>query len=146
MLCEMIHELEIGADPRTVYRAISTHDGQAAFWTPNNTVEPRVGSVAEFRFKDAPVPVRMRIDALEEDRVVRWTCLGEFQGWKDTTVTWTLSPLADRKATTLTFRHGELERAGYPEAAIGGVNYTWGQVLARLKAYAETGRPQPFFG
>jgi uncharacterized protein YndB with AHSA1/START domain len=146
MLCDMIHELEIAADPRTVYRAISTHDGQAAFWTPNNTVEPRVGSVAEFRFKDAPVPVRMRIDALEEDRVVRWTCLGEFPGWKDTTVSWTLSPLADRKGTKVTFRHGELERAGYPEAAIGGVNYTWGQVLARLKAYAETGRPQPFFG
>lgn len=144
MLCDMVHEVEIAADARTVYRAISTREGQAGFWTPNNTVEPKVGSVAEFRFKAAPVPVRMRIDALEEGRLVRWTCLGEFQGWKDTTVTWALSPSADGKGTKLAFRHGDLERAGYPEAALGSVNYTWGQVLARLKAYAETGRPQPF--
>ncbi len=145
MLCDMVHEVEIAADPRKVYGAISTREGQAAFWTANNTVEPKVGSVAEFRFKEAPVPVRMRIDALEEGRLVRWTCLGEFQGWKDTTVTWQLSPSPNGKGTTLAFRHGDLDRAGYPEAAIGGVNYTWGQVLARLKAYAETGRPQPFF-
>lgn len=145
MLCDMVHEVEIAADPRTVFRAISTHDGQAAFWTASNTVEAKVGSVAEFRFKAAPVPVRMRIDALEADRLVRWTCLGEFPGWKETTVTWQVSPSPDGKGTTLAFRHGDLERAGYPEAAVGSVNYTWGQVLARLKAYVETGRPQPFF-
>lgn len=145
MLCDMVHEVEIAADAHTVYRAISTHDGQAAFWAAQNTVEPKVGSVAEFRFREAPVPMRMRIDALDEDRAVRWTCLGGFPGWKDTTVTWQIAPSTGGKGTTLTFRHGDLERAAYPAGAIGSVNYTWGQVLARLKAYAETGRPQPLF-
>lgn len=145
MLCDMVHEVEIAADPKAAYRAIATKEGQAGFWTPNNTVEPKVGSVAEFRFRDAPVPLRMRIDALEEGRLVRWTCLGEFPGWKDTTVTWQLAPSSDGKGTKLSFRHGELERAKYPAEALGGVNYTWGQVIGRLKGYLESGRAQPFF-
>lgn len=145
MLSDMVHELDISADPKTVYRAIATREGEAGFWTPKNTVEPKVGSIAEFRFGGEPAPLRMRIDALEEGKRVAWTCLGEFPGWKDTTVTWDLRSGPDGKGTTLTFRHGNLERAGYPEAAIGRVNYTWGQVIGRLKAFAETGKPQPFF-
>lgn len=146
MLCDMTHEVEIAADAATVYRAITTKEGQAGFWTPNNTVSPKEGSVAEFRFAAAPVPLRMRIDALEEGRRVLWTCLGEFPGWKDTIVVWELGPSSDGKGTKLSFRHGELAKASYPEAALGSVNYTWGQVLGRLKAFAESGRPQPFFG
>lgn len=145
MLGDMVHEVEIAADPKATYRAIATKEGQAGFWTPNNTVEPKVGSVAEFRFKDVPVPLRMRIDALEEGRLVRWTCLGEFPGWKDTTITWQLASSSDGKGTKLSFRHGDLERANYPAEALGSVNYTWGQVIGRLKGYLESGRAQPFF-
>lgn len=25
------------------------------------------------------------------------------------------------------------------------MNYTWGQIVGRLKAYAETGKPDPYF-
>jgi len=144
MLCDIWHDAEIAADPEKVYRAITTREGQAAFWAANNTTQPTVGSVAEFQFKMAPVPVRMRIDALDAGKRVAWTCLGEFQGWKDTTVTWQLEALADGH-TKVTFRHGNLDKAGYPEAAWGGVNYTWGQVLGRLKGYCESGTPQPLF-
>jgi uncharacterized protein YndB with AHSA1/START domain len=144
MLCDITHEVEISKDTRAVYRAITTREGQAGSWTANNTLEPRVGSIAEFRFKSAPVPLRMRVDALEDGRLVRWTCLGEFPGWKDTTVTWELAPSSDGKGTKVVFRHGDLERAGYPAAAFASVNYTWGQVLGRLKSFLETGRPQPF--
>lgn len=142
MISDMIHEVEIAADAAAVYRAITTREGQSGFWTANNTAEPKVGSEAHFRFKSAPVPLRMRIDALEPGRLVRWTCLGDFPGWKDTTVSWRLTPAAAGKATKLEFRHGNL--AGYPPEAVGTVNYTWGQVVARLKGYVETGKPQPF--
>ncbi len=142
MTSDMIHEVEIAAAPAKVYQAITTSEGQRGSWTPGSTLEPKVGSEAVFRFKSAPVPLRMRIDALEPGRRVAWTCLGDFPGWKDTTVTWTLTPAADGKATKLEFRHGSL--AGYPVEAIGTVNYTWGQVVSRLKAYVETGKPQPY--
>jgi len=144
MLCDMAHEVQIDRDADAVYRAISTQEGQAGSWTANNTMQPSVGSVVEFRFKSAPVPLRMRVDALEEGKLVRFTCLGDFPGWKDTTVSWELAPAETGSGTKVTFRHGELERAGYPPEALASVNYTWGQVLGRLKAYVETGKPQPF--
>ena len=143
MLSDMVHEVEIAAEPATVFKAITTREGEAGFWTTANTTTPKVGSEAQFRFKEAPVPLRMRIDALDANKRVKWTCLGEFPGWKDTTVTWTLTPGTDGKGTKLEFRHGDL--ASYPPAAVGSVNYTWGQVVARLKGYTETGKPQPLF-
>ncbi len=143
MTSDMVHEVEIAAAAATIYKAITTHEGEAAFWVTDNAIEATVGTEAQFRFKGAPVPLRMRIDSLEADKRVKWTCLGEFPGWKDTTVTWTLSPGSDVGKTKVEFRMGNLGR--YPEKEIGEVNYTWGQVVARLKGYAETGTPQPLF-
>lgn len=143
MLSDMVHEVEIAADRATVYRAITTTEGEAGFWTADNATTPTVGSEARFRFNAAPVPLRMRVDALEPDARVKWTCLGDFPGWKDCTITWTLAPGANGTGTKLEFRMGNL--AAYPDAAVGTVNYTWGQVVARLKGYAETGTPQPLF-
>jgi uncharacterized protein YndB with AHSA1/START domain len=143
MLSDMVHEVEIAAEPATIFKAITTQEGEAGFWVRDNVIQPKVGSEAEFRFKGAPVPLRMRVDALEPNRQVKWTCLGEFPGWKDTTVTWTLAPGATAGMTKVEFRMGNL--AGYPEKEVGNVNYTWGQVVGRLKAYAETGTPQPLF-
>jgi hypothetical protein len=34
----------------------------------------------------------------------------------------------------------------YPDRDYASVNFVWGQVLGRLKAYVETGTPQPLFG
>jgi uncharacterized protein YndB with AHSA1/START domain len=144
MLCDISHEVEISKDAGAVYRAISTQQGQAGSWTANNTMQPTVGSIVVFRFKSAPVPLRMRVDVLEEGKLVRFTCLGEFPGWKNTTVSWELAPGASGSGTKVTLKHGDLERAGYPAEAHASVNYTWGQILGRLKAYLETGKPQPF--
>ena len=128
MLSDMIHEVEIAAKPQAVYRAITTKEGEAGFWVPNNTMSPKVGHVAAFEFKGAPVPLRMRIDALEPDKKVKWTCLGDFPGWKDTTVTWSLRPGSEAGKTKVEFRMGAL--GSYPEQEVGNVNYTWGQVVA----------------
>ncbi|HAF10890.1 MAG TPA: hypothetical protein DCK98_12540 [Chloroflexi bacterium] len=143
MLSDMVHEVEIAADPATIYAAITTQRGEAGFWVSDNMIQPKVGSEAQFRFKGAPVPLRMRVDALDANKRVKWTCLGEFPGWKDTTVTWTLLPGTEAGKTKVEFRMGNL--AEYPEKEVGTVNYTWGQVVRRLKAYAETGTPQPLF-
>src|SRR2546428_12997182 len=132
MLSDMIHEVEIAAKPQTIYRAITTREGEASFWVPNNTMSPKVGHVAAFQFKGAPVPLRMRIDALEQDKRVAWTCLGELPGRKDTTVTWTLKPGEEDK-TKVEFRIGNLD--GYPTVGGGSVYYYWCQIELRIIVY-----------
>ena len=97
----MLHAVDIAADADSVYGAISTKAGEAAFWTSDLDLEPVVGSVARFGFPGAPVDLRMRIDALAPGRLVRWRCLGDFPFWADTTVTWELSAAGSGGTTVL---------------------------------------------
>ena len=141
MSVSLVHQVNIKATPDALYKAISTQEGLASFWTSDSTAEPRVGSVASFGF-GGPAQ-RMRIDELSPGKRVRWTGLPDFPNWGDTTATWEISP-ADKGETSLTFRH-----ANWPAAVtaddLGSINYTWGMIVDRLKQYAEGGKPVPYF-
>ena len=140
----MLHAVYIDADAESVYSAISTEAGEASFWTSDLDLEPVVGSVARFGFPGSPVDLRMRIDALEPGRLVRWSCLGDFPFWAGTTVSWELSAAASGGTTAL-FRHDGWPD-DYPELEYAKVNYSWARIVGALKAFAETGTSQPFLG
>jgi uncharacterized protein YndB with AHSA1/START domain len=140
----MLHAVDIAGTPDAVYGAISTQAGQAAFWTSDLALEPVVGSIARFGFPEAPVDLRMRIDALEPARAVRWTCLGDFPHWAGTTIDWELSA-EPSGGTVVVFRQAGWPDT-YPELDYAKVNYTWGRIVGALKAYVETGTHQPFLG
>lgn len=141
----VLHAVDIEAEPAKVFEAITTHEGEAGFWTSNNDVEQAVGSTARFGFPGVHVDAKMRIDTLDSGRRVTWISLGDFPYWAGTTITWELAPGADGVGSKLLFRHAGWPD-DYPEAEFASVNFVWGQVLARLKGYCETGRVQPFFG
>jgi|SRR5579864_3299012 len=144
MTGELLHAVEIHAEPQTVYEAVSTQRGQSAFWTADATVQPSVGSVAEFAFPGAPAKLKMRVEQLERDRLVVWLCQGDFPYWTGTRVTWELQPGSTPGHTVLLFSHTGWP-ADYPREEFAHVNFTWGQIVARLQAYAESGQPQPYF-
>jgi uncharacterized protein YndB with AHSA1/START domain len=144
MTGDMLHAVEIHADPHCLFEAISTQSGQTAFWTADATVQPRVGSVAEFGFPGAPARLKMHIEGLEPDHLVAWLCQGDFPYWTGTRVTWELQPASLPGHTTLLFSHTGWP-TDYPREEFAHVNFTWGQIVARLKAYAENGQPQPYF-
>jgi hypothetical protein len=87
----------------------------------------------------------MRVDGLEPGKRVGWSCLGDFPFCQGTTVTWELLPAVQGSGTTVLFRH-EGWGPEYPEMEYAHVNFTWGQIVGRLKASCETGQPQPFLG
>lgn len=140
----MLFAVDVDADAESVYTAISTEAGEAAFWTSDLDVQPIVGSIARFGFPGAPVDLRMRIDVLDPGRLVRWSCLGDFPFWAGTTVTWDLSAAATG-GTTVLFRHDGWPD-DYPEPDFAKVSYTWARILGALKAFSETGTIQPFLG
>jgi len=145
MELSVLHAVDIQAEPAKVFEAITTREGEAGFWTSDNDVEPTIGSTARFGFPHAPVDAKMRIDTLDPGKRVAWASLGEFPYWAGTTITWELAPGPDGTGTRLLFRHAGWPD-DYPEQEFASVNFVWGQVLARLKSYCETGQPQPFFG
>ena len=134
----MLHTVDVDSDAGTIYEAITTKAGEAAFWTSDCDIEPVVGSIARFGFPGAPVDLRMRIDELSPGERIRWSCLGDFPHWAGTTVTWTLSPAPSGSGTAVAFNH-EGWNADYPDDEYARVNYTWGRIVGALKAYAESG-------
>jgi uncharacterized protein YndB with AHSA1/START domain len=140
----MLHAVEIHADPHTLFEAVATQRGQTAFWTADAIVQPSIGSVSQFGFPGTPARLKMLVERLEPDQMVTWLCQGDFPYWTGTRVTWEMRPAVTAGETMLLFTHTGWP-ADYPPDEFAHVNFTWGQILARLKAYAETGQPQPYF-
>ncbi|HEY9286722.1 MAG TPA: SRPBCC domain-containing protein [Candidatus Dormibacteraeota bacterium] len=141
MAVSLVHQVNVSASPETIYEAISTQRGLASFWTSDTRAEAKVGSTAAFGFGGPSQ--RMNIDELAAGKRVKWTALPDFPNWGDTTVSWDLSP-ADNGQTSVTFRH-----ANWPASVsaddLGSINYTWGMIVDRLRQYAESGKPVPYF-
>jgi uncharacterized protein YndB with AHSA1/START domain len=137
---EILHRLLIRAKPADVYRVLTTRDGLAAWWTRDVTAEPTVGSVALFGFHQREIVFRMFIQELAEAARVRWRCLGGHPEWKDTEISFVLSPAVG--GTVLDFAH----RGWTSSDGIFPVcSFDWARYLTSLKTYLETatGAPHP---
>jgi uncharacterized protein YndB with AHSA1/START domain len=138
---EMLHRVVIAAPATTVYTALTTKAGTAGYWTADCDVPEVEGEVARFGFPSAPVDLRMQITTLRRDERVAWECLGDFPYWAGTTIEFDVAA-GDDGGTVLAFRHGGFGDE-YPDEEYGLVNFTWGQILGRLRGYCQTGEPQP---
>lgn len=129
---DLMHAIQIAARPEKVYEALTTQKGLQGWWTMDTVAEPRVGSVAEFGFDRRGVVFRMHIDELTLATRVVWSCRGDHPEWTGTTLTWDLSP--QDGGTSLRFRHG-----GWRDATwfMASCNATWGELMHRLRDYAE---------
>ena len=59
--------------------------------------------------------------------------------WVGTTIRWEVTPRDG--GSTVDFRHDGFAA----DDAVGEVAYTWGQIMVRLKEYAESATPNPLF-
>jgi len=138
-----MHQVTIAAPADRVFEAITTGQGLSSFWVSGSQAEPVRGSVATFDFGPG-AHLEMRVDELDRGTRVRWTCLGDFPGWTGTTVSWELRP-EDGGSTGVMFKH-EGWASDVLDEDLASVNYTWGGIVRRLKAHAETGEVVPFLG
>ena len=133
---DIVHGIEIHAEPKTVYDTISTRTGLAAFWTPDVRGDENVSGELTFGFSEAPVRLPIRVAGLESPTEITWDCPGGFPYWERTRVTWSLQPT--EHGTKVVFRH-----AGFPddepEYEFGSVSLTWASIVTRLKEVVEAG-------
>lgn len=137
----LMHSVTIDADAGKIYEAISTQKGLASFWTQDSHAEPKVGSIGRFGFHGPTL--EMKVAELKPGKLVRWSVHSGFPGWEGTTVTWEIGPAKDGGHEVVFNHHGW--PAEMPAAEVAHVNYTWGQVVGRLKKHVETGEVVPFF-
>jgi Activator of Hsp90 ATPase homolog 1-like protein len=77
--------------------------------------------------------------SLDPPRKVVWDCHGDNPEWVGTTLTWSISP-DDDGGSLLRFT-----QSGWKEMTdmVAGCNSTWGELMHRLKGYAEGKNPGP---
>ena len=133
-------EIQIAAGLDKVYAALSTQAGYRGWWNAVGEVPERFGGEAQLKFVKDGTPVNMafRIDALQRNEAVRWTCIAhDMPSWVGTTLDWKLSQQGD--GVLVSFEHAGWKDAG-PEAVAQG----WKHFLSSLKLYVETGTGQPW--
>ncbi|HEY2148183.1 MAG TPA: SRPBCC domain-containing protein, partial [Pirellulales bacterium] len=106
-MVELLHQIDIQAPAARVYDAITSPDGLRSWWTDDCTAEPRVGSIAEFRFFGGKVVFRMRIEELIPARHIVWKCIAGPDEWPETHIAWDITEQGG--TTRLRF-----EQSGWP--------------------------------
>ncbi len=138
---DILHQLTIHARPAEVFRELTTTEGLSAWWTRDALADPTIGAVAQFGFNRREVVFRMFLQDLEENAQVRWRCLGGHPDWRDTEITFALSPIAD--GTVLRFAHRGWKSS---DGIFAVCSFEWARYLSSLRSYVETGLGFPHAG
>lgn len=138
---DIIHGIEIHAEPKSVYDTIATKSGLAAFWTPDVEGDETEGGDLTFGFSGAPMRLPIGVARLDPANEIGWDCPGGFPYWEGTKIVWSLGP--SEHGTKVVFRH-----TGFPDDEpdydFGSVSLTWALIVARLKDVVESGgAPNP---
>lgn len=131
--------IRVQAHPDTLFDALTTVAGLAAWWT-DVTGSGDTGGELRFSF-DSPEPCVMHVDQATRPSSVQWTVTscGFLPDWVDTRPTFTIAAVGGGESE-LRFRHegltAELE-------CIAQCTRGWDHFLESLRRYAEGGRGMP---
>src|ERR687897_2227898 len=131
-------QFDIDADREAVHRALATQEGIRSWWSVR-TDGPADGQL-RVSFPDVPQPFEFAVH--DGGGPVEWVTGGFPPWWAGTTIRFDLSDNPDQPGTRLLFSHRDYAP---DNPVIPIVTPAWAQILLRLKGYAETGTPQPFF-
>jgi uncharacterized protein YndB with AHSA1/START domain len=141
-MIDIIHRVGIKSPLAQVYKAISTVDGLARWWTEETIGDERVGGKIEFSFRSVSGELKgkmvMEVRELCPEKSVQWRCVEGPAEWIGTDITFELSQHDDQ--TILLFGHRNWREA---------VEFTyhcsmkWATFLLSLREYIETGAGKP---
>ena len=135
---DLHHMIPIDAPAAKAYQAIATQEGLRGWWTADSTTDSRVGGKAEFGFDHRGMVFRMKIEALEPGKRVRWSCSGDHPEWRGTSLDWEITGQGGSSAVSFVHR-------GWREVTpfFATCNSTWGELMYRLKGHVEGRNPGP---
>lgn len=141
-MADITHRIGIKKPVSDVYKAISTIDGLAGWWTEDTTGDAKVGGNIQFVFKTDAGEVLgkmvMTVIAMEPDKKVLWRCLEGPNEWLGTDIMFELSQQGEY--TILLFSHRNWKEV---------VEFTyhcsmkWATSLLSLRQLVLTGKGQP---
>ena len=132
-MADILHRVGIKSSPDEVYKALTTREGLAAWWTNNTQGESKVGGVLQFHFGAGGFD--MKVLELDPAKGVLWQVVDGPKEWIGTKVSWELKQEADY--TIVLFKHQGWKE---PVEFMHHCSTKWGVFLMSLKSLLETGK------
>lgn len=138
----IIHRIGIKAPAAKVYKAVSTIEGLAHWWTEETTGDEHVGGKIEFIFRTETGDIKgqmvMEITELNKDRNVRWRCIDGPPEWIGTDFTFDLSE-QDGQIIIIFGNRNWKEEIEF----MAHCSTKWAVFLLSLREYVESGKGNP---
>ena len=138
---DILHRVGIKAPLNEVYKALTTRNGLAAWWTGNTQGEGKVGTALQFRFSAGGAEIGgfdMKVLELKPTKRVLWQVAEGPEEWVGTTVSFDLKQSGEH--VIVLFRHQGWKE---PVEFMHHCSTKWAIYLMSLKALMETGRGTP---
>lgn len=153
-------ELIIAAPARRIYRALTTRQGLAGWWTPDVSGDPNPGGVVRFTFGGGYFKEMKVVEQAPDSRVC-WDCLTGAEEWVGTRISFDLLAGGERELRDLRPEAGDQldQQQGLADGVLlehshdhwrdytpmfAECSFTWGRFLTSLKRFCETGTGAPW--
>jgi len=141
-MVDIIHRIGIKSSVAKVYKALSTIDGLAHWWTNDVEGDEKIGGKIEFTFRsktgDEIGKMIMEVQKLNDQKEVQWRCTDGPAEWIGTDITFQLSQQDDQ--TIMIFGHRNWREQVEFTAHC---SMKWAVFLLSLREYVETGKGKP---
>jgi uncharacterized protein YndB with AHSA1/START domain len=135
---DILHRVGIKSSPKHAYKALTTIDGLAGWWTSTTRGDPEVGGEIHFQFGDRGF-FDMKVLELDRERRVLWEVVKGPAEWIGTKASFELSQ--DGEQTTVLFKH---EGWKEPVEFMHHCSTKWATFLLSFKSLVETGVGAPY--
>jgi Activator of Hsp90 ATPase homolog 1-like protein len=140
-MVDILHRVGIKAPADEVFKALTTREGLAGWWTNDTQADTQVGGSLQFRFSADGSELGgfdMKVLELQPAKRVLWQVVGGPEEWIGTTIRWDLGQ--DGEYCIVLFKHQGWKE---PVEFMHHCSTKWASYLMSLKALAETGKGAP---
>jgi uncharacterized protein YndB with AHSA1/START domain len=141
-MADILHRVGIKASSDEVYKALTTREGLAGWWTKNTQAESKVGGSLKFRFHRPDGTeiggFDMKVLELQPARRVLWQVVGGPDEWLGTKISWELKQ--EGEYSIVLFRHQDWKQPG---EFMHHCSTKWAIFLMSVKSLVETGKGAP---
>ena len=137
-MVDILHRVGIKSSPAEVYKALTTREGLAAWWTSNTQGESKVGGVIQFRFSAGGAEIGgfdMKVLELHPAELVLWQVVDGPAEWIGTKISFELKRSGDH--AIVLFKHQGWKE---PVEFMHHCSTKWAIYLMSLKSLVETGK------
>ncbi|ONH27751.1 SRPBCC family protein [Pseudofrankia asymbiotica] len=135
-MVDILHRVGITASREAVFRALTTVEGLAGWWTDDTRGDGEAGDVLKFQF--LPGGFDMKVLETQPAERVLWEVIDGPEDWIGTQVSWDLRTSGDY--TIIMFAHRGWRE---PVEFMHHCSTKWATYLMSLKSLVETGTGAP---